>query len=100
VEGGDDEAQRRPQEAQGQARRPSQASAEAAAGQPAYDHAKVVRLNQDVSRAFENMKVIPMKLFLDSNRVNGLKNDLAKFRETVAAFPPGSRQREAGHGQH
>lgn len=52
-----------------------------------YDHEKVVRLNEDVSRAFENIKIIPMKLFLDANRVQGLEGDLAKFRERLAAFP-------------
>ncbi|QDV09364.1 hypothetical protein Poly30_49220 [Planctomycetes bacterium Poly30] len=52
-----------------------------------YDHEKVVRLHEDVNRAFENAKAIPIKFFLDANRVNGMKKEIAGFRERLAAFP-------------
>lgn len=53
---------------------------------PAYDHEKVVRLNEDISRAFENLKLLQFKNFLDDNRVGGLRREIEGFEERLAAF--------------
>ena len=54
-----------------------------------YDHAALVSLNEAVQREFANIKLLQFKHFLDENRVGGMRKDLAKFRERVAAFPAG-----------
>lgn len=57
------------------------------APKPAYDHAKVVRLNEDVSRAFNNLKILSFKHFNDDNRVRGLTKEIESFQARLAAFP-------------
>lgn len=54
---------------------------------PTYDHEKVVRLNDDVNRAFENIKLLQFKHFLDANRVNGMRREIEGFRSRLEAFP-------------
>lgn len=56
-------------------------------GTPAYDHQKLVLLNQDVTREFNNTKILRLENFLDGNRVRGLQKAIAKFKQRLAAFP-------------
>ncbi|MEO1696466.1 MAG: hypothetical protein AAFU73_04165 [Planctomycetota bacterium] len=70
--------------------KPAPKPAPAPTGQPpakAYDHAKVVRLNEDIQREYNNTKDLPIKLFLDDNRMRGLEKSVARFKERAAAFP-------------
>jgi len=52
-----------------------------------YDHEKLVRLNGDVNRAFENLKLLQFKHFLDENRVRGLRREIEGFKGRLDAFP-------------
>lgn len=61
----------------------------APSGGPAYNHKDLVRLNEDVTREFNNTKILRLENFLDANRVRGLQRDIAKFKTRLAAFPQG-----------
>lgn len=55
--------------------------------QPAMDYAKLVSLNEDVQRAFEQYNMLRLKQFKDANRVRGLQSDARKLRERITTFP-------------
>ena len=54
---------------------------------PTYDHAKLVALNKDIQNAWQNLKIVPLRLMGDANRVRGVERDIEKFRQRLAAFP-------------
>ncbi len=59
---------------------------------PTVDQAKLSNLNQSIIRDFENAKILPLKSFLDSNRVNGLQREIKAHRTKLAAFPASHEQ--------
>lgn len=52
-----------------------------------YDHQKLVQLNQSISEAFKSAQAIARRLYLDGNRVNGMRGDVRRYREKMAAYP-------------
>ncbi len=54
---------------------------------PAYDHARLVELNKDVGNAWNNLKVVPLRLLADPSRVRGVRREIEGFRKRLAAFP-------------
>lgn len=57
--------------------------------QPTYDHAKVVQLNKEVGNAWNNLKMVPLRLMNDASRVASVKKEIAGFRKRLEAFPAG-----------
>ncbi len=56
---------------------------------PAFDYDKLVALNKSVNQEFENTKLLQFKHFMDTNRVNGMRKSIAKFREKISVYPAG-----------
>ncbi len=54
---------------------------------PAYDHARLVELNKDVGNAWNNLKVVPLRLLADPSRVRGVRKEIEGFRKRLTAFP-------------
>ena len=57
--------------------------------QPAYDHAKVVQLNKEVGNAWNNLKMVPLRLMNDASRVKSVQKEIAGFRKRLEAMPAG-----------
>ncbi|MDF1836888.1 MAG: hypothetical protein P1V35_03385 [Planctomycetota bacterium] len=56
---------------------------------PAYEHAKLVALNKDIGNAWNNLKVVPLRLMKDANRVAGVRREIEGFRSRLAQYPAG-----------
>ncbi len=76
-----------PQPAPGADPKPKPKPGPEPAPSPAYDHAKLVALNKDIGNAWNNLKIVPMRLLEDASRVGGIRREIEGFRRRLAAFP-------------